>query len=78
MGPNPTPGITKNMKKEFENKKLDWCRDELKVLLLRLVEGNYHTTAQFVFDHIAHTGVETDLDKSLKERPSFDEFMNAE
>ena len=66
------------MKTHLENKKLDWCKDELKVLLSRLVEGNYHTTAEFVFDHIAHTGVETDLNKSLKEKPSFDEFMDAE
>jgi hypothetical protein len=30
------------MNKEFENKKLDFCKDELKVLIDKLIEGNYH------------------------------------
>ena len=59
----------------FENPKLEWCKSELKTLLEKLIEGNYHTTAKTVFDHIAHTGVETDLDQKLKKEPSLEEFL---
>ena len=60
---------------KFENTKLDWCKNELKVLINRLIDGNYHKTAQVVFDHIAHTGVETDLNKELKKKPGLEEFL---
>ncbi len=60
---------------KFENTKLDWCKNELKVLINRLIDGNYHKTAQVVFDHIAHTGVETDLNKELKDKPGLEEFL---
>ena len=66
------------MKTEFESKKLDWTKDALKALLQRLIEGNYHQTAETVFDHIAHTGVETDLKKELKEKPTLEEFLNSD
>ena len=60
---------------KFVNTKLDWCKNELKVLINRLIDGNYHKTAQVVFDHIAHTGVETDLNKELKKKPGLEEFL---
>lgn len=63
------------MKKSFENKKLDWSKKELKSLLDRLIKGNYHQTAQVVFDHVAHTGVETDLNLELKKKPTLEEFL---
>lgn len=63
------------MEHEFKSQKLDWCKDELRALLSRLIEGNYHQTAEVVFDHIAHTGVETDLDPSLKTEPTLEEFL---
>ena len=66
------------MKTTFESKKLDWSKDELKALLERLIEGNYHQTAEVVFDHIAHTGVETDLNPELKQKPTSDEFLKSE
>lgn len=66
------------MKKTFENTKLEYCKDELKTLLEKLIEGNYHTTAKFVFDHIAHTGVESDLNPELKKKPTFGEFLKEE
>ena len=66
------------METKFENNKLDWCKDELRTLLERLIENNYHQTAKYVFDHIAHTGVETDMNEELKEKPTFEEFMDAE
>lgn len=66
------------MKTEFESKKLDWSKDELKALFNRLVEGGYHQTAEVVFDHVAHTGVETDLDQSLKQKPTLEEFLKSE
>jgi hypothetical protein len=65
------------IKTEFKNRKLDWSKNELKVLLDRLIEGSYHQTAEVVFDHIAHTGVETDLDKTLKEKPSLEDFLRS-
>ena len=39
--------------------------------------GNYEVSARTVFDHLAHTGVDTDLDKTLKEKPTFEEFMGS-
>ena len=66
------------MKKKFENSKLDWCKDELKILLNKLIENNYHKTAEVVFDHIAHTGVESDLNTDLKKSPSLEEFLSTE
>ena len=66
------------MKEIFKNTKLDYCKDELKILLEKLIEGNYHTTAKVVFDHIAHTGVESDLNPELKQKPTFEEFLKSE
>ena len=63
---------------EYQSKKLDWCKDELKALLKRLMDGHYQQTAEVVFDHVAHTGVETDLNPDLKKKPSLQEFLNAE
>ena len=65
------------MKTQFESRKLDWCKNELKVLLERLIDGNYEMTAETVFDHIAHTGVETDLNKELKKKPTLKEFLKS-
>ncbi len=62
----------------FKSKKLDWCKYELKVILNKLIEGNYYQTAEVVFDNIAHTGVETDLDPELKTKPTMDEFLKSE
>ena len=66
------------MEKKFENSKLDWCKDELKTLIKKLIDGNYHKTAEVVFDHVAHTGVESDLNKNLKKEPSLEEFLSSE
>ncbi len=66
------------MNTSFESQKLDWCKKELKALLERLIENNYHQTAEVVFDHIAHTGVETDLKPELKTLPTLDEFLKSE
>lgn len=66
------------MAKDFENKKLDWCQNELKNLLNKLLEGNYHQTAEIIFDHVAHTGVETDINPELKRSPALDEFLSSQ
>ncbi|OGN09178.1 MAG: hypothetical protein A3J46_03635 [Candidatus Yanofskybacteria bacterium RIFCSPHIGHO2_02_FULL_41_11] len=66
------------MKTQFKNQKLEFCKDELRVLIEKLISGNYKTTADFVFDHIAHTGVDTDLQPELKKEPTIDEFLNNE
>jgi hypothetical protein len=66
------------MNKSFESKKLDWCKDELKVLVLKLKDGHYDQTAEVVFDHVAHTGVETDLNQNLKKIPTLDQFLEAD
>lgn len=63
------------METVFESKKLDWCKKELKTLIKKLHKGNYHQTAEVVFEHIAHTGVETDLNPKLKKSPTLDEFL---
>ena len=66
------------METKFKNPKLDFCKDELKSLLEKLVVGNYHTTAEFIFNHIAHTGVDTDLNPELKKEPTMEEFLSSE
>ena len=66
------------MNKKFENSKLDWCKNELNTFLKRLIDGNYHKTAEVVFDHVAHTGVESDLNTNLKKEPTLEEFLSSE
>ena len=66
------------MKKVFESKKLEWCKDELKVLLVKLQTGNYQQTTEVIFDHVAHTGVETDINPELKNKPTLEEFLKSE
>ena len=58
----------------MKNPKLEFCKAELKVLLKKLIEGNYHTTAEVVFGKVARTGVETDLNPELKEI-TMEEFL---
>lgn len=60
---------------QFESQKLNWCKSELKALLEKLHAGHYGKTAEIVFDHVAHTGVETDLNPELKDSPSLSEFL---
>ena len=66
------------MKKKFENTKLEWCKNELRVLLEKLNSGNYQKTAEVVFDNVAHTGVESDLNPELKKKPTLEEFLSTE
>ena len=66
------------MEKKFENTKLEWCKNELRILLEKLNNGNYQKTAEVVFDHVAHTGVESDLNPELKKKPTLEEFLSAE
>ena len=66
------------MKRKFENSKLDWCKEELKTLLEKLNVGNYQKTAEVVFDNIAHTGVDSDLNPELKKTPTLEEFLSSE
>jgi hypothetical protein len=66
------------MKTKFESNKLEYCKDELRSLVNKLIEGNYHQTAEVVFNHVSHTGVETDLKPELKNKPSLEEFLRAE
>jgi hypothetical protein len=65
------------MQTTFKHPKLELSKVELKTLLERLIEGGYGKTAQEVFRLIAHTGVEVDTDPELKEKPSLEEFLNA-
>lgn len=59
----------------IKNFKLDYCKDELKALLKKLIEGNYNLTAQAIYNHIANSGVEMDLNPSLKNAKTMDEFL---
>jgi hypothetical protein len=56
------------------NSKLTWCENELRALLVRLIEGNYHITAENIFDHIAHSGVDMKLNPEL-EKLTLEEFL---
>ena len=64
------------METTFESKKLEWCKDDLKALIEKLIAGNYHQTAEVIFDATAHTGVETDLNPTLKQKPTLEEFLS--
>lgn len=58
-----------------ENSKLTWCEDELRALLKKLIDGNYHITAEHIFDHVAHSGVDMKLNPEL-EKLTLEEFIN--
>jgi|GEM_PF-1442964 len=61
-----------------KNSKLEFCSKELRVLLKRLVAGNYHVTAEFIYDHIANSGVEMKINPSLVGKQSMEAFLKAE
>ncbi len=63
------------METTYKSQKLEWCKDELKMLLEKLIAGNYSQTADVIFSHVAHTGVETDLDPELKHTPTLTKFL---
>ena len=58
--------------------KLEWCEDELRALLEKLIEGNYHTTAEFIYDHVANSGVEMKINPELEGRESMQDFLSKE
>lgn len=58
-----------------KNTKFEFCKKELRVLLRKLVEGNYHITAEFIYDHIANPGVDVKINPSLINRQSMEEFL---
>lgn len=57
------------------NSKLEYCKPELKALLNKLVEGNYHITAEFIYDHIANSGVDMKIHPELENSVSMEEFL---
>jgi len=57
------------------NSKLEHCKEELKALLRKLSEGYYDITAEFVYDHIANSGVEMKINKDLVDSKSMKEFL---
>jgi hypothetical protein len=59
------------------NSKLDYCEDELRALLQKLIDGNYHITAEHIFDHIAHSGVDLKLNPEL-EALTLEDFLNTD
>ena len=60
---------------EIKNFKLDYCKKELKALLKKLIEGNYHLTAEAIYNHIANSGVEMDLNPKLKDSKTMEQFL---
>jgi hypothetical protein len=62
--------------KSVINYKLDHCKIELKALIEKLIEGGYNLTAESIYDHIANSGVEMDLNKDLKNSKSMKEFLD--
>jgi len=61
----------------FSHPKLEHCKNELRPLLQQLIDGNYHQTAEAVFHAVAHTGVETDMNPELKQKPTMEEFLKS-
>lgn len=64
------------MKSKPTNSKLEYCKPELEALLNRLVEGNYHITAEFIYDHIANSGVDMKIHPELVNKVTMNEFLN--
>ena len=60
---------------EIKNFKLEYCKKELKILLKKLIEGNYHLTAEAIYNNIANSGVEMDLNPKLKNSKTIKEFL---
>lgn len=58
-----------------KNSKLEYCREELKVLLRKLIDGNYHITAEFIYDHIANSGVEMKIHPELQNKTKMEDFL---
>jgi hypothetical protein len=58
-----------------KNSKLTYCKTELKVLLKKLIKGNYYLTAEAVYDHIANSGVDMDLNPKLRNSKTMEEFL---
>lgn len=57
--------------------KLEYCQDEVRALLVKLQEGHYGRTAQFVYDHIAKSGVELAIDPELEDKAyTLEEFLD--
>ncbi len=66
------------MNKDAKNSKLEYCKEELKNLLNKLVEGNYHITAEFIYDHIANSGVDMKIHPELQNQKTMYEFLKEE
>ncbi|MES3005391.1 MAG: hypothetical protein V4664_00390 [Patescibacteria group bacterium] len=63
------------MNTQPKNSKLEYCKDELKALLNKLVEGNYHITAEFLYDHIANSGVDMKIHPELENQKTMYQFL---
>jgi len=64
------------MNTEPKNSKLEYCKPELKVLLKKLVEGRYDITAEFIYDHIANSGVDMKIHPELDGQKNMEQFLN--
>lgn len=65
------------MEQPQSNSKLDWCEEELRTLLQKLIDGNYHITAEFIFDHVAKSGVDMKLNPEL-EKLTLEDFLKTD
>ena len=65
------------METPSENSKLKWCEAELRILLQRLLDGNYQITAEYIFDHVAHSGVDLKINPELG-KLAMEEFLAKE
>jgi hypothetical protein len=59
-----------------QNTKLSYCTPELKTLLKKLIEGNYHVTAEFIYDNIANSGVEMKIHPELLNSKTMGQFLS--
>jgi len=58
-----------------KNSKLEYYKKELKTLLNKLIKGNYYLTAKAVYDHIANSGVDMDLNPKLRNSKTMEQFL---
>ena len=63
------------MDNKAKNTKLEYCKKELKSLLNKLVEGNYQITAEFIYDHIANSGVDMKIHPELENSKTMEDFL---
>lgn len=56
---------------------MELCEDELRALLQKLVDHQYNTTAEYIFDYMFNSGVEVKIDPSIVNSMTLEEFLSS-